>query len=198
MEKILGVQAMGRRINKKRAELLTPEQVIRYRRQRLAERQEVKSFITKAISMILLLVLIFGILFGVTPMRNNDMSPRLSAGDLMIYYRLEKTIHLQDIVVFEKDGRQYAGRIVARGGDSVEITDDSRLKVNNSLVVETGIFYKTPIYGDEVAYPLTLAADQYFILCDYRNGARDSRYFGAVSRDEIKGKVITVIRRSSL
>jgi len=189
---------MGRRINKKRAEPLTPEQVIRYRRQRLAGGQEVKSFIAKAISMILLLVILFGILFGITPMRNNDMSPRLSAGDLMIYYRLEKTIRLQDIVVFEKDGRQYAGRIVAKGGDSVEITDDSRLKVNNSLVVETGIFYKTPIYGDEVAYPLILTADQFFILCDYRDGARDSRYFGAISHDEIKGKVITVIRRSSL
>ena len=45
---------------------------------------------------------------------------------------------------------------------------------------------------------LTLAEDEFFVLCDYREGARDSRYFGPVSEDEIKGKVITVVRRSGL
>ena len=48
------------------------------------------------------------------------------------------------------------------------------------------------------AYPLTLAEDEFFVLCDYREGARDSRYFGPVSEGEIKGKVITVVRRSGL
>lgn len=177
---------------------MTPEQVILSRRRRLAGRDEVGSFITKAMSMTLLLVILFGVFFGITPMRNNDMSPKLSAGDLMIYYRLEKNIRSQDIVVFEKGGRQYTGRVIARGGDSVEITADSQLKVNGSLVVETSIYYPTPRYGEEVAYPLELNADQYFILCDYRDGARDSRYLGAISRDEIEGKVITVIRRSNL
>jgi signal peptidase I len=90
------------------------------------------------------------------------------------------------------------GRIVAKGGDEVEITEDSRLRVNNSTVNESDIFYSTPRYGDEVAYPMTLEEDQFFILCDYRDGARDSRFFGAVDQSEIKGKVITVIRRSSL
>ena len=40
--------------------------------------------------------------------------------------------------------------------------------------------------------------DEFFVLCDYREGARDSRYFGPVSEGEIKGKVITVVRRSGL
>ncbi len=189
---------MSKQSNKKNHEPLTPEQVIISRRRRLAGREEVVSFVVKAISMILLLFILFGLIFGITPMRNNDMSPRLSAGDLMLYYRLEKNIRSQDIVVFEKEGRQYAGRIIARGGDQVEITEASRLEVNGSMVVETDIFYPTPRYGEEVDYPVILNEDEFFILCDYRDGARDSRYFGAVSRDEIKGKVITVIRRSGL
>lgn len=101
-------------------------------------------------------------------------------------------------MVFEKDGKQYVGRIVAKGGDSVEVTDDSTLKINNSAVFESDIFYPTPKYGDEVAYPVVLEETQYFILCDYRNGAKDSRYFGAVNQSEIKGKVLAVLRRSSL
>ena len=126
------------------------------------------------------------------------MSPRLSAGDLLLYYRLETKFRSDDVVVFEKNGKQYVGRIVAKGGDSVEVTDDSQLKINNSTMVETGIFYPTIKYGDEIAYPVNLNSDEYFILCDYRNGAKDSRYFGAVKQTEIKGKVLTVIRRSDL
>ena len=40
--------------------------------------------------------------------------------------------------------------------------------------------------------------DEVFVLCDYREGAKDSRYFGPVSKSEIKGKVITIVRRSNL
>ena len=50
----------------------------------------------------------------------------------------------------------------------------------------------------KVNYPLSLKKDEVFLLCDYREGGRDSRYFGAVSKKEIKGKVITILRRSDL
>lgn len=189
---------MAKGKTKKTPSPLTPEQVIRIRIHRLAGREEIGSFITKLIWMILLLVLLFGKVFGIAPMRNNDMSPRISAGDLMLYYRLEKNYHNSDIVVFEKEGKQYTGRVVATGGNQVEITEDSHLRVNNSLIVETDIFYPTPRYGDEIAYPLVLRENEYFVLCDYRDGAKDSRYFGAVNGSEIKGKVIAVIRRSNL
>ena len=101
-------------------------------------------------------------------------------------------------MVFEKDGRQYVGRIVARAGDTVEVTDQATLIVNGSTVLENNIFYTTPKYDNGPAYPLTLAEGEFFVLCDYREGARDSRYFGPVRESEIKGKVITVARRSNL
>jgi signal peptidase I len=179
-------------------EALTPEQVIRSRLRRLANREDIASFIRRCVCMVVLIYAIFGVFFGVTVMKNNDMYPKLSSGDLMLYYRLQQRFRTQDLIIFEKNHVQYVGRIVAKGGDEVEITEDSRLRVNNSTVNESDIFYSTPRYGDEVAYPMTLEEDQFFILCDYRDGARDSRFFGAVDQSEIKGKVITVIRRSSL
>ena len=178
--------------------VLTPELVIRSRLRRLANREDIWSFFSKLIMMVLLLWILFGVLFGITPMQNNDMSPRISAGDLLLYYRLEDTLRTNDVVVFEKDGKEYTGRIVGKGGESVEITEDSRLLVNGSTVIESDIFYSTSRYGDEVEYPVNLTEDQFFILCDYRDGARDSRYFGPVERDEIKGKVMTILRRSNL
>lgn len=193
----MGSGKRGRSRGKKR-ESVTPEAVIRSRLVRLASGEEIRSFFSKLIWMVILLAVLFGALFGITSVKNNDMSPRMSAGDLVLYYRLEQNLRIQDVVVFEKDGVQYVGRIMARGGDSVEVTEDSRLKVNNSMVVESDIFYSTPRYGDEVEYPVELGENQFFILCDYRNGAKDSRYFGAVDREEIKGKVITAVRRSGL
>lgn len=178
--------------------VLTPERVIRSRLRRLANREDIWSFFSKLIMMVILLWILFGVLFGITPMQNNDMSPRISAGDILLYYRLEDTLRTNDVVVFEKDGKEYTGRIVGKGEESVEITEDSRVRINGSVFVETDIFYSTPRYDDSVIYPLELAEDEYFILCDYREGARDSRYFGAVKRSEIKGKVITILRRSSL
>ena len=35
-------------------------------------------------------------------MPNADMYPRIDAGDLILYYRLERKFHAQDIIVFEK------------------------------------------------------------------------------------------------
>lgn len=176
----------------------TPEQVIAARRRRAADRETVKSFFSRLLLMAFLLWLIFELIFGITPMANDDMSPRISAGDLMLYYRLEKSYYSGDVVILKKDGRQYTARIVAKGGDKVEITKESELKVNGSTVIENDIYFKTPQYDSGVTYPVTLGEDEYFLLCDYREGAKDSRYYGAVSSEEIKGKVITVLRRSNL
>ena len=176
----------------------TPADIIKAKRRRCADAEDIAGFLTKLAAIVVLLGLLFGFAFGVTPMENDDMSPRISAGDLLLYYRLADDMVTGDVLVFEKDGEQYVGRIVANPGDTVEVTDQATLVVNGSTVLENDIYYTTPKYDNGPAYPLTLAQDEYFILCDYREGARDSRYFGPVSRDEIKGKVITVIRRSGL
>lgn len=178
--------------------VLTPEQVIAARRKQLRNRRDVTTFLQRLVIMALMLWVLFGVVFGLTPMRNGDMSPRISAGDLMLYYRMTNTWHAQDIAVLEKDGVQYTARIVAQPGDTVEITKDAALKINNSVVLENDIYYTTPRYDDNVTYPVTLADDEYFVLCDYREGAKDSRYFGPVHQSELKGKVITVLRRSNL
>lgn len=45
---------------------------------------------------------------------------------------------------------------------------------------------------------MKLGEDEVFLLGDYREGAKDSRYFGPVKRGEIKGIVMTAVRRSEL
>ena len=177
---------------------LTPEEIILVRRRRLAGQAEVLSFFTRLAFLLVLLWILFGYVFGITAMKNDDMMPRISAGDLMLYYRLENNWRAQDVIVLKREGQQYVGRIVAVGGDTVEVTEDAQLIINDSYEAESGIYYSTPRYESEVTYPLELKEGEVFVLCDYREGARDSRYFGPVKESEIKGKVITIIRRSEL
>lgn len=157
-----------------------------------------RNFLVRLFLLITVIGILFGVVFGLTPMANADMQPAVCAGDLMLYYRLDKNLNSDDVVVFQKEGIQYTGRIVAVPGDVVEITDESELMVNKNTVMEDNIFYTTPAYDSEVEYPLALKEDQYFILCDNREGAKDSRSFGVIDTSEIKGKVITIVRRSGI
>ena len=93
----------------------------------------------------------------------------------------------------------YDGRVIGQPGDVINIPDEGGLMINGNLQIEDGIFYDTRPYDTEaVRYPITLKDDEYFIMADMRSGAKDSRLFGAVNKKEIKGKVITILRRSSL
>lgn len=176
----------------------SPEQVIRRKIRRAAGREEISYFIIRLAAMAAMLTVMFGLLFGIAPVKDNDMFPKLAAGDLILYYRLEREFRAQDVVVFQKDGRRRVGRVAAAGGDSAEVTGDGRLLINGSAVTETDIFYSTFPYDGGIAYPVKLKDHQYFVLCDYRDGARDSRYFGPVDVREIRGKVLAALRRSGL
>jgi len=177
---------------------LTPEQVIQQRRQQLFDKADIHSFLIRLALMVIIFYVLFGLIFGITPMKDNDMMPRMGSGDLLLYYRLENNVHIQDVFVYEKDGEQHVGRVVAQGGDKVDISPNDELKLNDSLIWESDIFYSTPQYKDGIKFPVTLEEGQYFILCDYREGGKDSRYFGPVTKEELKGKVISVLRRSGL
>lgn len=165
---------------------------------RKTAKKEIRIFLIRLLVLAATCWILFGVIFGITPMKNNDMFPKISAGDVLFYYRLEKDLVSGDVVVFEKEGKQYTGRIVARGGESVAVTEEEELEVNGSIVIENDIFYETPQYKSDVTYPVELKSDEYFVLEDQREGAKDSRLFGAVKKEEIKGKVITVLRRSNL
>lgn len=176
----------------------TPLEVIRLRRRRLMDKASILGFFSRLLLLVVMVAAVFGLVFGVMPAPNDDMSPRISAGDLLLYYRLTEDFVNGDVVVAQQEGNRYVGRIVARGGDTVEITDQATLVVNGSTVIESGIYYSTPLYESGVTYPITLAQDELFLLCDYREGAKDSRYYGPVNTQDVLGKVITVVRRSGL
>jgi signal peptidase I len=130
-------------------------------------------------------------------MHGETMYPRLRDGDLILYYRLEKDYNIDDVVVFKVDDLTCVARIVAQGGDVVDINDNGQLLVNGN-VQEEEIFYPTEEFPGGITYPYTVESDSYFMLCDYRTISADSRSYGAVSLQNICGKVITILRRRGI
>lgn len=149
--------------------------------------------------------LLFFKIIGITHMPSEAMEPRIDPGDLMIFFRLDKDAEFEDVIVFEKDlegngaKTMLVGRVMAGPGDTVEISDSNRLIVNGNVIVES-TSYRSDIAkrGDRVAYPLTLAEDEYFVITDNRQQGVDSRYFGPVKKKEVLGTVITLIRRNRM
>ena len=63
---------------------------------------EIRAFLVKAAIMAVTLWVIFGVVFGVMSMKDQSMMPKLAAGDLLLYYRLDRTPGDRELVVFEK------------------------------------------------------------------------------------------------
>ena len=183
---------------RKRGTPLTPAGAIRARRIRLADREAAFGLLRKTVIFALAVFVIFGLLFGITPMKGNDMLPKFAPGDILLFYRLQRTYSRNDVVVMNRDGTQYVGRILGLPYDTIEITDGNEIIINGNRIVESEIFYETERFEEATQYPLELGEKEYFILGDHRESAKDSRYFGTVREDEFRGKVITVIKRADL
>jgi signal peptidase I len=126
------------------------------------------------------------------------MFPRISNGDLILFYRLEQNYTADDVVAYEVDGDKYIGRIVAQGGDVIDVDDEGYLTVNGHTLDEDKIFYPTEPLVSGITYPYTVEEGSYFVLCDYRTVFSDSRVHGAIAKSDLDGKVISLIRRRDL
>lgn len=159
---------------------------------------ELGGMLRNVVVLLVLVWAVFAFFLGVKMAPNDDMSPKISAGDIVLYYRVNRTPAIQDVVVVTKNDTEYLGRVVAQAGDVVEITKDAALIVNGNMVIEDQIFYTTPYYEGFLEYPVTLNSDEYFVLSDKREGGEDSRYYGPVKANEIQGVVIGQFRRSNI
>ena len=160
-----------------------------------------RSFQTFALQLIIIIIIIWMLFYkivGLGVMPSSDMVPRIDPGDLMLYYKLDKAPKIQDVVVYTYENEELVGRVVARGGDVIDITDASTLLINGNAVKEPTIYEKTIEYEGFVEYPYTVPEGEFFILADHRNGGKDSRYYGAVKKEQLRGIVLNIIRRHNL
>lgn len=120
-----------------------------------------------------------------------SMFPCIVNGDRIIFSETLGLSRFDVVMVQMSNGNLYCKRVVGLPGDHLKFTRHS-LILNGKTLREYYI-HDTPSYerGE-----LRLGEDQYFVLGDNRNVSLDSRAFGPVSRDQIKGRMLFRIWRS--
>ena len=157
--------------------------------------RELLILVAKVSAIVLVTVLLFTFVYGAVRYQEPYMSPAIKDGDLVIFYRFAKRTYMpRDLVVVKSGGKKEVRRIIASGGDVVDITDNG-LVINGALQQEPDIRSPTYRYNEGIEFPLTVPYREFFVLADERQGASDSRIYGTVRQDDLAGKVMTVIRR---
>lgn len=159
--------------------------------------KEILFLLLKIVGIALVFMLIFTFMYGLTRNAESAMSPAIKDGDLVMYYRLDKDYVLGDVLLLEFEGKMQARRVVAVAGDSVDITENG-LIVNGAIQQESNIYEVTERYADGIEFPIVVGEGQVFVLADAREGATDSRVYGAVNIKDTLGTVMTILRRRSI
>lgn len=141
--------------------------------------------------------LTFTYVFGAQRSLSPDMIPAFRDGDLVLYYRLDRDWTAGDIAVFSYQGRSLLSRVVAVEGDTVDF-DEQGLLVNGAHVQEDDIYSETTPFEEGITFPVRVGEREIFVLGDNRPHATDSRIFGCVELEDVKGKVIGLLRRRNL
>lgn len=137
--------------------------------------------------------------FGVSLAPTNDMYPAIHKGDLIMYFRPGRIINT-DIVLYETPGgTMQIGRVEGTSGETVGKTEGGLLTINGNIQPvqkRSGLYDET--YAGEADIYGEIGKDEYLVLGDSRETAADSREYGLIHRDAIKGKLFTIIRRRPL
>jgi signal peptidase I len=158
------------------------------------------------VAALVIAVLIKAFLFQAFYIPSDSMVPTLKTNDRVIVnklsYHLHK-VHRGDVVVFTTpkgpDGKpidptikDLVKRVIGLPGDIISYKSD-RIVINGKFLKES---YLTPgtVTNCQSFQPHCFPSgripeNRYFVMGDNRQNSRDSRYFGAIPRSEIVGRV---------
>ena len=159
--------------------------------------EDLLMLLLKILIIILVFVLLFTFVFGATRLRQTSMQPNIKEGDLVLYYRLDKSYVATNCVAYRYKGQTQVMRVVAVAGDTVDMTEDG-LVINGALQSEPDPTKETLPFTEGIDYPVKLKYGEVFLLGDDRENSEDSRIYGPVKSKDTLGEVMTVIRRRNI
>ena len=120
-----------------------------------------------------------------------NMIAKVNSGDIVVF-----DIDLDDAETGEKETHTLVKRVIAVAGDTVEINNDGKVYVNGLPLDEVYTRGATYTTGSTAPLVITVPEGSVFVLGDNRENSRDSREFGVVPVDTIRGKCILIVESS--
>lgn len=168
----------------------TPEGILKEKIGKVQREREWKWFWVECILLAAVVGLVFHLILGIACVSGHSMEPSLSDGELLVFYRLDGEYQEGDLVIVHREeGVEYVKRIVAVGGDVVDLSGDGELLVNGEPETRSFIQGETRPVSEKISYPYEVPKGSCFVLGDNRENSLDSRSFGAVRNEEILGRV---------
>lgn len=156
-------------------------------------KNEAVEWIKSILLAIVIAILIKTFIFNTTYVLGNSMYPtlhekdRLFANKLPLYFSGPKRGEIVVLEAPDASNKDYIKRVIGIGGDTVAIID-GKVYLNGKVLVEDYIEKGayTHIYGENY---WEVPEGYVFVLGDNRDegASKDSRYFGYISIDSIKG-----------
>lgn len=151
----------------------------------------------RGLGKLLLLCLLFavGTLFfrdwlGLRTVEGMSMEPGLRSGDLVFFLPFGQDPQYGQVVLVRRGEERLAvKRVVGLSGDWIQVSADGRLRRNGRPVEETYARYGPQDNGDWISFPYQVPEGTVFCLGDNRPLSLDSRIWGGVSLEEIRGRV---------
>lgn len=169
----------------------------------MVKRDFIRNVILLSVACILFLVLRLAV-FDLYKVTDQSANAYVKAGDWIALMRHERPDY-KDFVVYQVDGKSYMGRVVGLPKQAVTYMDDifyldsvvedqtylEPLKQKHTVATNG----ESPFTSDFTIETLTkgdnhvIPADYYLVLNDQRQNTQDSRTFGLISTEQLKGVV---------
>lgn len=169
------------------------------------ESREVFTFLLDSLKILLIALAIVipirMLLFQPFMVKGSSMEPNYHSGDYLIIDELSYKLREPqrgEVIVFKyplNPSYRYIKRIIGLPGETIEIKNGEVFVGNNGefkkvdeslyLSIKVQEEWKSTNYN-----PLTLKANEYFVMGDNRNNSSDSRVWGVLPANNITGRVL--------
>ena len=184
----------GRERERKRFRRLKRE--IEEEKRKIRERKKRAGLLAVMCAAVLFVVLFVEVL-GMRMVYGESMYPGYREGDVVVYRKGRGELKIGDVVVVETKEGDLLKRVAGLPGDQIEIEEGSGRVRRNEVTQEEKYAIGKEKGKSNIRYPYEVGEGEVFLLGDNREYSMDSRSkeFGKVREEQVKGKVILLIRR---
>ena len=120
----------------------------------------------------------------------DTMKPTLATGEIVLCFKT-MDVETGKLCAFYRNNKILIRRVIARGGDIVNMDEDGHVIINGEQLDEPYAYGLIDITDVDIDFPYRVPDDACFVLADNRNDAADSRFtsFGNVLLEDVLGQV---------
>lgn len=171
---------------------------LNYQKHKIKKFDFFKKYIIKNVVLYLTILFIGDFLFGMVKVVGDSMYPNIQSADIVLYNKFTSNYNCGDIIIIKnsKTNEYYIKRIIGLEGDYINIDSIKRRVIRNNLIISEKYLVNYSTDEHDLKLPLIIPKDKIFVLGDNRLISKDSRNceFGLIDRNDVKGKMISLIR----